>query len=398
MTPFLRQIAAVTAMNVRSIPSRLGTSLVIVIGIAGVVGVMTALLSMAAGFQATLASTGRPDRVIVLRGGATDELSSVLYRDQGQIVVDLPGIRRGADGKPLASAELYMLTDVVKKSSGGASNVIVRGVARNVWQVRPEASIVAGRDLQPGRREVLVGRAAQAQFAGLELGDPVEVRDGPWQVVGVFEADGSAHESEIWVDVDTLHGAIPRQGYTGVTAQLDDDRPETFQAFKDRVTTDPRLTVQVQREPDFYASRSKALSNFINGLGYTVTVIMAIGAVFGALNTMYAAVSTRSVEIATLRALGFGGLPVVISVLIEALLLALAGGAIGAALAYLLFNGYSVSTLNFQTFSQTAFAFRVTPDLLVQGVTWAVLIGMIGGIFPAVRAARLPIVDALRAN
>lgn len=398
MTPFLRQIAAVTAMNVRSIPSRLGTSMVIVIGIAGVVGVMTALLSMAVGFQATLASTGRPDRVIVLRGGATDELASVLYRDHGQIVVDLPGIRKGADGKPLASAELYMLTDVVKKSSGGASNVIVRGVARNVWAVRPEAGIVAGRDLQPGRREVLVGRAAQAQFAGLELGDPVEVRDGPWEVVGAFEADNSSHESEIWVDVDTLHGAIPRQGYTGVTAQLEDASAETFEAFKDRVTTDPRLTVQVQREPDFYASRSKALSNFINGLGYTVTVIMAIGAVFGALNTMYAAVSTRTVEIATLRALGFGGLPVVVSVLIEALLLALAGGAIGAALAYALFNGYSVSTLNFQTFSQTAFAFRVTPDLLVQGVAWAVIIGMIGGLFPAVRAARLPIVDALRAS
>ncbi len=397
MIPFLRQIAAVTTMNLKSVPSRLGTSLVIVIGIAGVVGVMTALLSMAAGFKATLASTGRADRVIILRGGANDELSSVLYREQGRIVLEMPGIRKGADGAPLASAELYMLTDVVKKSSGGASNVIVRGVARNVWQLRPEARIVAGRDLEPGRREVLVGRAAQSQFAGLEIGDAVEVRDGPWQVVGVFEAEGGSHESEIWVDVDTLHGAIPRQGYTGVTAQLEDARAETFQAFKDRLTTDPRLTVQVQREPEYYASRSQALSNFINGLGYTVTIIMAIGAVFGALNTMYAAVSTRTIEIATLRALGFGGAPVVVSVLIEALLLALAGGLIGAALAYGVFNGYSVSTLNFQTFSQTAFAFRVTPELLAQGVSGAVLIGMLGGLFPAVRAARLPIVNALRA-
>lgn len=392
----LQQILAVTVMNLRSIPSRLGTSFVVVIGIAGVVGVMTALLSMSAGFEATLASTGRDDRVIILRGGATDELSSVLYREQGQIIVDLPGIAKSADGQPLAAAELYMLTDVVKKSSGTAGNVIVRGVTRNVWQLRPEITLLEGRDLAPGKREVLVGRSAQDQFANLNIGDSVEVRDGPWTVVGVFDASGGSHESEIWVDVDTLHGAIPRNGYTGVTAQLEDASDETFQAFKDRLTTDPRLTVQVQREPEYYASRSQALSNFINGLGYTVAVIMAVGAIFGALNTMYAAVSTRSVEIATLRALGFGSLPVVISVLIEALILALAGGLVGAAVAYAVFNGYTVSTLNFQTFSQTAFAFQVTPELLSQGVKWAVFIGMLGGLFPAIRAARLPIVDALR--
>lgn len=394
----IQQTLAVTAMNLKSIPTRLGTSLVIVIGIAGVVGVMTGLLSMAAGFESTLASTGRADRVIVLRGGATDELSSVLSRDQGRIIREMPGIAKDAEGRPLAAAELYMLTDVTKKSSNSPANVIVRGVPQGVWQVRPEAKILKGRDLQPGRREVLVGAAAQSQFAGLEIGGQVEVRDGPWEVVGVFSTGGNAHESEIWVDIDTLHGATPRQGYTNVTARLEDASPASFRAFKDGLTTDPRLTVQVQSEPDYYASRSQALSDFIHGLGYTVAVIMALGAIFGALNTMYAAVSTRGVEIATLRALGFGATPVVISVLVEALLLALAGGAVGAILAYVLFNGYSVSTLNFQTFSQTAFAFRVTPELLVQGVSWAVSIGMVGGLFPALRAARQPIVEALRAG
>lgn len=392
----ISQIGAVTAMNIRNIPTRLGTSLVVVIGIAGVVGVLVALLSMAAGFKATLASTGKPDRVIVLRGGANDELQSVLSRDQAQTLLDLPGIKKDAEGKPLAALELYLLSDIRKKGNNAPANVVVRSTSPEVLKLRPEIKIIQGRMFQPGLREVVVGRAAQGEFAGLTVGSQVEVRDGPWTVVGVFESGGDVHESELMVDVSAIQSATQRQGYTSAMLQL--ESPEAFQAFKDRATSDPRLSVSVQSEPEYYASRSKALSGFITTLGYTVATIMGIGALFGALNTMYAAVSTRSVEIATLRAIGFGGFAVVVSVLIEALVLALAGGTLGAGIAYVVFNGYTVSTLNFQTFSQVAFDFKVTPALLQSGITWACVIGLLGGLFPAIRAARLPVVDALRAS
>ncbi len=397
MAGLVQQIAAVSSMNLRSIPSRLGSSLVIVIGIAGVVGVLVALLSMAAGFEATLASTGRADRVIMLRGGATDELGSVIYKAQGDAVRDAAGIKKGDDGQPLVLLEVYLLTEVVK-IGGEGSNVVVRGTDPNVLKVRNEARLIAGRMFEPGTREVIVGRGAQSEFEGLGLGKAVDVRDGGWTIVGVFETGGDTHESELWADRATLQSAARRLAYTTVTAVLEDASPAGFTAFKDRLTTDPRLNLQVQREPDYYKSRSVGLSQFINGLGYTVAVIMAIGALFGALNTMYAAISTRTVEIGTLRAIGFGGVPVVISILIEALLLALAGSLLGAGLAYLFFNGYTVSTLNIQTFSQTAFAFQVTPQVLTQGVIWAVAIGFIGGLFPALRAARLPVTEALRAQ
>lgn len=396
MASTLNQIVAVTAMNIRNIPSRLGTSLVILIGIAGVVGVMVALLSMARGFEATLAGTGRPDRVIVLRGGANDELSSVIFRDQVEVIKQVPGIRKGSDGQPLAIAEKYILTGVPRIGSVEPANVVVRGTTDKVLELRPETKLIEGRMFQPGVFEVIVGRGAQGQFANLRLGEKVAIRSGDWTVVGVFETGGDVHESEIWTDVETLMAAANSPVAASLTAQLESE--DLFPAFKDALTTDPRLTAKVQKEPEYYASRSEALQNMINVLGYAVGVIMGIGALFGALNTMYAAVSTRTVELATLRALGFGGLPVVVSVMIEALLLALAGGVLGAGIAYLVFNGYTVSTLNFQTFSQVAFDFRVTQDLLVQGVIWALSIGFIGGLFPAVRAARLPIVDALRAQ
>jgi putative ABC transport system permease protein len=266
-----------------------------------------------------------------------------------------------------------------------------------VFKIRPEAKILEGRMFGSGKREVVVGRAARAEYADLEIGQSVEVRDGAWTIVGVFDSGGDVHESELWVDATALHDATRAQYYSTVTAQLQDDRAETFQAFKDQMTSDPRLRTTPQREPEYYASRSEGLKNFITAIGYTVAVIMAIGAVFGALNTMYAAVATRSVEIATLRAIGFGGGPVVCSIMIEALLLSLAGAMIGAAVAYVVFNGFQVSGLNFQTFSQVAFQFAVTPQLVVQGIVWAVIIGFFGGLFPAVRAARQPVVDALRA-
>jgi putative ABC transport system permease protein len=394
MASSIQQIAAVTAMNIRSVPSRLGTSLVIVIGIAGVVGVMVALLSMARGFELTLATTGRADRAIIMRGGSNDELSSVLIRDQAQVVMDAPGVAKGSDGKPLAIGELYMITDVAKVGATSPNNVVVRGTSTRVLELRPEVKIVEGRMFTPGVREVVVGRTAQKQFAGLNIGDSVDVRDGPWKVVGVFDSKGDVHESELWTDVDALMTASRRQAYNTVTAQL--TSAAAFQSYKDALTSDPRVTVQAQREPDYYASRSEQLNQMITVLGYSVAVIMGIGALFGALNTMYAAVATRSIEIATLRAIGFGAVPVVISVILEALVLAIAGGVAGGVIAYLFFNGYTVSALNFQTFSQVAFQFRVTPDLLWQGVVLACGIGLLGGLFPSIRAARLPIVDALR--
>ncbi|MGQ0619640.1 MAG: ABC transporter permease [Panacagrimonas sp.] len=393
-----KQIFAVTGMNLRTIPGRLGTSLVIVVGIGGVVGVLVALLAMAEGFRITLASTGKTDRAMILRAGSNDELASVFNVETWNILRELPGIRKDADGKPLAIAERYILTDVAKRGENTGANVVVRGTTPDVLRVRPEAKIIAGRMFEEGKREVVVGRSAYDQYEGLEIGDSVEVRDGAWPVVGIFDTGGDVHESELWVDVSSLHSALRSTFYATVTAQLEDGSPETLQAFKDRITTDPRLYVGVQREPDYYASRSVGLEKFITYLGYSVATIMGIGAVFGALNTMYAAVATRSVEIATLRAIGFNAVPVVISVLIEAVLLALIGAVLGAGIAYVVFNGYTVSTLNFQTFSQVAFAFRVTPDLLWQGVVWACVIGFFGGLFPAVRAARLPVAEALRAG
>jgi putative ABC transport system permease protein len=400
MANVMQQIGAVTAMNVRTIPQRLGISMVIVAGIAGVVGVLVALLGMAAGFEATLASTGRADRALVLRIGSIDELGSSMGVEQARLITDLPGIRRGADGRPLAVPEVYVLTNISKKGdpTRAPSNAVVRGTSPTVFEVRPEARIVEGRMFEPGKREVVVGRGAHAEYEGLEVGDSVEVRDGPWTVVGVFESGGDVHESELWVDAAALHDAVRVQYYSSVVVQLTDASPETFAAFKDQMTADPRLRTTPQREPEYYASRSEGLRGFITIVGYIVAVIMALGALFGALNTMYAAVSTRSVEIATLRAIGFGGGPVVALIMIEALLLSLVGAGLGAAVAYAVFNGFQVSTLNFQTFSQVAFAFAVTPALVVQGIVWAVIIGFFGGLFPAIRAARLPVVDALRAG
>ena len=394
----LRQTLAITTLNLRSVPSRLGTSLVIVVGIGGVVAVLVALLAMAEGFRITLASTGKPDRAMVMRAGSNDELASVLNVETWNIVRDLPGIRRDDRGQPLAIAERYILTDVRKRGENTGANVVVRGTTPDVLRVRPETRIIAGRMFEPGQREVVVGRSAYDQYQGLEIGQRVEVRDGAWPVVGIFDTGGDVHESELWVDAASLHSALRSTIYATVTVHLQDASDATLSAFKARIASDPRLNVSVLREPEYYASRSVALEKFITILGYSVATIMGIGAVFGALNTMYAAVATRSLEIATLRALGFGATPVVVSVLIEALILALIGAGLGAGIAYWLFNGYSVSTLNLQTFSQVAFAFRVTPELLWQGMAWACAIGVLGGLLPAVRAARLPVAEALRAG
>ena len=394
----LHQIAEITLLNLRTLPARLGTSLVVVVGIAGVVGVLVSVLAMSEGFRHTLASTGRPDRVILLRAGSDAELSSGVPRDVATLLSTLPGVARDATGRPLASAELVVMVDLPRQGETEPNNVPFRGVQPSAFTVRDELRIVEGRPFQRGLREVIVGRKAAREFAGLGVGARIGFRDSDWTVVGLFTTGGDVHESEIWSDAEVTMSAFRREGYQSVTARLADGSAAGLRALKDSVSGDPRFSIAVLREPEYYAKQASVLSTLINVLGYTVAGFMAIGAAFGALNCMYSAIASRQVEIATLRAIGFGALPVVLSVMIEALVLALLGGAVGGALAYVYCDGVSLSTLNFNTFSQVAFDFRVTPELLAQGFVWALCIGLAGGLLPAVRAARLPVTEALRAG
>jgi putative ABC transport system permease protein len=369
---------------------------VVVVGIAGVVGVLVSVLAMAEGFRHTLASTGRGDRVIMLRAGSDAELSSGVERDQAALLAALPGVARDAGGRPQASAELVVMVDLPRRGESHPNNVPFRGVQRTAFTIRDEVRLAAGRRFEPGVREVVVGRKAAEQFEGLAIGSRIAFRDSDWTVVGIFESGGDVHESEIWADAEVAMSAFRRTGYQSVTARLADGSDAGLAAFRDAVARDPRFSISALREPEYYAKQAGVLSKLINVLGYTVAAFMAIGATFGALNCMYSAIASRQVEIGTLRAIGFGGLPVVVSVMIEALLLALVGGAVGSALAYVYCHGASLSTLNFNTFSQVAFDFRVTPGLLLHGLGWALVIGLAGGLPPAVRAARIPVTEALR--
>lgn len=392
----LNQILQITWMNLLNIPQRLGTSLVVVIGIAGVVAVLVSVLAMAQGFAHTLASTGRPDRAILLRAGSDAELSSNVSRSQADLVANLPAVALGEDGRPLASAELMVVTDLPRKDSAEPNNVPFRGVQPAALALRGELKLIEGRRFAPGVREVIVGKKAAEQFAGLEVGSTIDFRDNDWQVVGIFETGGDVHESEIWTDAETALSAFRRAGFQSVTVKLHDASEAGLSALQTSLAADPRLGLTVFREPDYYAKQSKLLGTLINVLGYTVATFMALGAVFGALNCMYSAIASRQVEIATLRAIGFDGLPVVVSVLAEALVLALIGGGVGGAMAYAYCNGTTLSTLNFSTFSQVAFEFRVTPALLAQGMGWALVIGIVGGLPPAWRAARMEVAAVLR--
>lgn len=389
-----RQIGAVTSMNLASVPQRLGTSSVVVIGIAGVVAVMLSMLAMAVGLMDTVSGTGKPDRAIVVRTGATAEISSGMGRDQALTIIDAPHIKRGADGKPLASAETLNLVDMTMRATGTPANVTLRGVSPEGLAMRPEIRIVEGRMMQPAVHEVIVGRRARMEFEGLNIGDEVPIRNSLWKVVGVFES-GDQHESEILTDSETMMSAYQRNWFNAVTVQL--ESPDAFAKFKEAITTNPTLTVDVKRESEFFAEQSKPLGNVLRLVAYFIGGIMAVGALFGALNTMYTAVSARTIEIATLRALGFGPVPVVISVFVEALLLALMGGAIGCVLAWLFFDGNVVST-SAGGINQIVFALSVTPAMVAVGLTWACVIGLFGGLFPAIRAARLPVATALRAT
>ena len=392
----LRQIAHITSVNLLTIPQRLGTSLVIVIGIAGVVGVLVSVLAMAEGFRHTLARTGRPDRVIMLRSGSDSELSSGLGRDQTTLLLNLPGVRRDAQGRPLASAEVNVMVELPGRTSPELNNVPFRGVQPSALAIRDEVRMVEGRPFTRGLREVMVGRKAALRFAGLDVGSRIAFRDSDWIVVGVFESGGDVHESEVWADAEVAMSAFRRDSYQSVTAALADGSDAGVESFRELVRRDRRLSVNVLREPEYYARQAKVLANLIGVLGYTVAAFMAVGALFGALNCMYSAIASRQVEIATLRAIGFGGAPVVVSVMIEALLLALLGGAVGGGLAWAYYDGATLSTLNFSTFSQVAFDFRVTRGLLAQGLGWALVIGAVGGLPPAIRAARVPVTSALR--
>jgi len=389
----LKQVLAVTQLGLRSIPERLGPSLVIVVGLAGVVAVFTALLAMAAGFQSTLEAAGRADVALVLRGGSQAELNSGLTREQATIIKQAPGVAAGADGQPLASAEVMVIAELMKTGENSGSNITVRGVEPAAFALRPKLKIVEGRRFRPGLKELIVGRGVTQQYQGAGLGKTLRMRGSDWTVVGVFES-GDANESELWADAEVAQSAFNRQGFSSVRLQLAD--PRGLQAVKDALTADPRVNVDVESEQSYFSGQTKNFRQTIGALAGVVTFIMALGATFAALNTMYAAVGTRSREIATLRAIGFGGFPVVLSIMIESLVLALVGGLLGAALAFLLFNNMAVSTLG-SNFTQVLFRFAVTPALVADGLIIAVAIGMLGGLLPALRAARQPVTTALRA-
>ena len=389
----LLQWLRLSAMGLASLPQRLGASSVIVIGIACVVAVFVSVLAMSSGFKHTLADSSRADRVIVLRGGSDAELNSNLTREDINTIADAPGIAVDSAGHPLFSKEIITVVNVPKIDTGTDSNITLRGVGLALSEVRPELSIVEGRMFRPAVRELIAGVGASKQFSGLAPGSVLRFRNADWTVTGIFSSHGDIHESELLADVDTVGSAIERSGYGSAVAIL--KSPEAFQAFKDALTSNPQLTVEVQRESEYYAAQSKQITSIIDVIGTLVAVIMAVGATFGALNSMYSAVAVRGRELATLRAMGFSAVPLMLSVMTEALLLSLLGALLGAALAWAVFNGHTVSTLG-GAFAQVVFKLTVTPQLISEGVIWACVIGLLGGLFPALRMVRVSVTEALR--
>jgi putative ABC transport system permease protein len=389
-----KQIAAVTAVNLRTVPQRLGTSMVIVVGIAGVVAVLVSVLAMSVGMIKTMQNSGREDRAIVLRNGSAAEFSSALPPAAVREIIDSPGIKLDSDGQPIATGELLRLVSMIKKDDGTEVNSTIRGIGPRATSVRPEIKIVEGRMFRPAVNEFIVGRGAQKQFKNLEIGNQITTRSATWTVVGVFTTDGDSHESELMTDRDTLASAYRAGGYNSVTVVL--NSAQSFAQFKDALSANPAVSVDVMRERDYYARQSKTLTDLLNIVAYVVGGIMAVGAFFGALNAMYSVVSARASEIATLRAIGFGATATVVSVLVESLLLAALGGVVGAILAWFFFNGNTVSTGGTAQ-GNLVFDLAVSPQLAIVGIVWACSIGLIGGLFPAIRAARLPVATALRA-
>ena len=390
----LGQVAGVTAMNLRAVPHRAGASAVAVLGIGGVVLIIVAVLSVAQGFRRTLELAGSDRVAIVLRGNSTAEMESLFGEEQVQIIEGTPGIAKGTAG-PIVSAELFTSVDQPKRSNGTPANAPLRGIEPDGALTREHFQIISGRMFKTGRYEVIVGRQAARTLRGLDVGSTVRWGSLDWQVVGEFSDGGSVAESEIWTDARVLQGAYSRgDSFQTVRALL--PTAASFAAFKHQLMQDPRLDVSVYTERQFYAQQARTLAVVVRGAGTVLALLMGVGAVFGALNTMYSAVAARTTEIATLRALGFGASAVVVSVITEALLLAFLGGALGAAAAYLAFDGFETSTLNYASFSQVSFAFAVTPALIAGGIGYALLLGFVGGIFPAIHAARRPIIEGLR--
>lgn len=395
MTNWLSQVFSVAFFNLRTIPQRIGAAAATAVGIAGVVLVLVGVLSIAEGFRAAMTATGPQDVVIVLRSSADTEMNSILSRDEVRLVADAPGIAR-TDAGPLASAELFVIINLPKRSTGTDANVPLRGVSQAAMALRGDVRIVEGRAFEPGRNEVIVGAGAARAFAGLDVGHTLRVGQNDWTVVGVFAGGGGSAESEVWTDAAVLQPAYHRgESFQAVYAKL--TSPSEFTTLKDSLTTNPQLKVKVMTQAEMLANQSSVLIALITTLGSLTAALMALGALFGALNTMYSAVAGRTREIATLRALGFGSSPVIISVLVESVALSLTGGVLGAGVAYFVFNGFQASTMNFQTFSQIAFAFAVTPRLLVLAILTATVLGLLGGFLPALRAAKIPIAAGLRA-
>jgi putative ABC transport system permease protein len=391
---WLSQILSITLFNLRTLPERKGAALTSAFGIACVVAVLVGFLSIAEGFKAVMTVKGADDLAVVLRTSANNEMTSGLSREETRLVSDAPGIARTEEG-PLTSAELFVIINLPKRSTGTDANVPLRGVGNAALKVHDDVKILEGRANQPGRNEVIVGTGAARSFAGLEVGKKFRISQNEWEVVGIFSGGGGAAESEIWTDAAVLQPAYHRgDSFQSVYAKL--KSPQAMGEFKDSLTTNPQLKVKTLLQRELLAEQSSMLTKFIETVGVLIAGLMGLGALFGALNTMYSAVAARTREIATLRALGFGTSPVIFSVLFESLALALIGGSLGAAAAYFWFDGLQTTTMNWQTFSQIAFAFAVTPQLLITAIIWAATLGILGGIFPAIRAARLPIAAGLR--
>lgn len=394
MLRFLRQLGMVTALNLRTLPQRTAPTLVAVAGFAGVVLVFVGVLSIREGFTRTLAGGGSPDTAVVLRGGSTSELSSSLSQSETRVIGEAPGVA-AAPGGPMISPEVLVVVDVAKRTTGTDANVPFRGATPAAFELRDDIAITNGRRFEPGLNEVIVGRQAAQQFSGLDVGAQVQWGRITWTVTGHFSAGGGLPESEIWAGADMVQAAYNRgNSFQVVYARL--ESADSFDMFSDALQNDPRLNVSVQRENEYLASQTEALGVFITVAGTAIAMLMGLGAIFGAINTMYITVAARAREIATLRALGFGRAPLLAAVLLEGMTLGLAGGVVGGAVAYMAFNGYQASTLNFESFTQVSFAFAVTRDLLVSGINAALLMGLLGGLLPGLRAARMPAARALR--
>lgn len=392
----LSQIGAVTAMNIASLRQRVWPSVATVVAVALVTGVLLGFLGLSNGFRATLEGTGSDDVAIVIRKGGGGELSSVLTRSQQQLLAEGPGIAMGADGKPLVSGELYIIVNGIRRSNGIKANMPLRGVGPNAEAVRRAVTMTEGRMFTPGVAEIVVGKGVQGQFEGFELGSSVRLSGTDWKVVGVFDAGGSAFESELWADI-TLLQSVANRGSSVQTLRVKLTQAVALKALQDYSEADPRLKLDIRSEKAFYASQARGISDIIFYLGWPLAIAMSFGALAGALNTMYASVDSRMRETATLRAIGFGGLPAFAGTMAEALLLSAIGGVLGALGVYLLFDGLSASTLG-GGFTQVVFSLKMSPELVAQGVILALIIGFVGGFFPALKAARAPLMAAFRAT